>query len=937
MNFLLIVGGISLFLQLAMTGTGLAHSIVVEPHMPGVAIGSQLLLLTDVDAQKTIEELSRLPDTEFILSKEKVPSFGFTRAAIWAKFTIHNPKDQPMPLVLEYGYANADFVDFYWPDPQGGFHKMESGDQRPNHIKSINYRLSVFEVQAPPGTTSYFLRCRTEGVTQFPLRLWDHRSFNDKRTNETGFLGIFYGFLLVMVFYNSFLAINFRNSGSILYIGFIISAIGLQFGYQGLYGVLFPETLAPWLANVGFLSCAGFTIFFATSFSIHFLNLRRHLPGLAKILMAMGVLGLAVPFIASWNYEWGGKIANTSAAITALIVITAGIISCYKRYRPAYFYTSAWLMTAIGFLVNPLSLMGLIPSNLFTTWATFIGIATEVVLISLALGDKMRLIQDKYRATILALNEGLETEVENKTRDIVSILKSIRQGIFTIHSPELTIDQQYSEFLREMTGCQHIAGNTLRSLLLDRTELSENEKSIIESCIAATLGEDIISFELNESNFIQELIYLHPEKSLARNFMMDWSPIVDSQQRVTKLLICIRDVTELHALKIKTMAQEGDMRMILDLVHIPESEYQRFHRNTLDDIHGCCDLIELEQMSRNDILRHTFMKLHTIKGASRSFRLQQIATSCHDTEHMLAKILHKPDLWDKHHLLQDLSQIEALLLRHLHLGEKFLGWQSHRKFVKMPKEHIEIMLDHVKALYRPQIDTAEHQHLEAIENILVRDCYASLLKVVEGVCRGIDSTARDLQKAVPLVDIQCSSHIILRDKGADLLNAVLLHLVRNSVDHGLENTERRRHKQKAAQGLIKIEAHMDGSWLHLNYRDDGQGLNLTAIEQRAREQGLLNAQDTPDIAATAMLVFAPGLSTKREVSEISGRGIGLSAVQELLQAVGGTIEIILDPNPGVFEASFEYRIKIPTSLCLPAYFANMANLHHRYTPKSEAV
>jgi chemosensory pili system protein ChpA (sensor histidine kinase/response regulator) len=128
----------------------------------------------------------------------------------------------------------------------------------------------------------------------------------------------------------------------------------------------------------------------------------------------------------------------------------------------------------------------------------------------------------------------------------------------------------------------------------------------------------------------------------------------------------------------------------------------------------------------------------------------------------------------------------------------------------------------------------------------------------------------------------------------DVLNQLaepLLHLLRNAVDHGIESAEERLAAGKEAAGRIELSFSRQGQQVVLVCRDDGRGLDLQAVRRKAIERGLVDAAQALDDEQTARLVLLPGFSTRDQVSEISGRGVGLDVVREWASAMKGSIRI----------------------------------------------
>jgi two-component system, chemotaxis family, sensor kinase CheA len=134
----------------------------------------------------------------------------------------------------------------------------------------------------------------------------------------------------------------------------------------------------------------------------------------------------------------------------------------------------------------------------------------------------------------------------------------------------------------------------------------------------------------------------------------------------------------------------------------------------------------------------------------------------------------------------------------------------------------------------------------------------------------------------------------------DHLDDSLLHLVRNAIDHGLESESERIAAGKDPVGLLRLGASRVAGRLHLRIDEDGRGIDVEKVRRRAIERGLLVEAVAEDLPAERIreLIFEPGLSTKEEVSDVSGRGVGLDVVKRQVEALGGAITVESQPGKG---------------------------------------
>jgi two-component system chemotaxis sensor kinase CheA len=138
----------------------------------------------------------------------------------------------------------------------------------------------------------------------------------------------------------------------------------------------------------------------------------------------------------------------------------------------------------------------------------------------------------------------------------------------------------------------------------------------------------------------------------------------------------------------------------------------------------------------------------------------------------------------------------------------------------------------------------------------------------------------------------------------------LTHLVRNSCDHGIESPEQRTARGKPEHGTITLVASHQGGSIVIEVRDDGRGLSRQKLISKARERGI-DAPDTLTDSEAWSLIFAPGFSTAEEVTDVSGRGVGMDVVKRNITALGGTVEIDSAEGYGM-----TVRVRLPLTLAI---------------------
>jgi two-component system, chemotaxis family, sensor kinase CheA len=171
--------------------------------------------------------------------------------------------------------------------------------------------------------------------------------------------------------------------------------------------------------------------------------------------------------------------------------------------------------------------------------------------------------------------------------------------------------------------------------------------------------------------------------------------------------------------------------------------------------------------------------------------------------------------------------------------------------------------------------------------------------------------ARSLDREVRL---QTEGEQVEVDKALlEMLEEPLLHLLRNAVDHGIESTERRLRLGKPAEATVRVVANLIGQRMHLRVSDDGAGIDLAAVRRRAVEMNLLSPTEAASASEALILpcIFAAGFTTRNQVTELSGRGIGLNVVLDVVEGLGGTVEVSTQAGQGT---TFDLYVPITVSI-----------------------
>ncbi|MCU0552943.1 MAG: chemotaxis protein CheA [Leptolyngbya sp. Prado105] len=207
------------------------------------------------------------------------------------------------------------------------------------------------------------------------------------------------------------------------------------------------------------------------------------------------------------------------------------------------------------------------------------------------------------------------------------------------------------------------------------------------------------------------------------------------------------------------------------------------------------------------------------------------------------------------------------------------------------------------------------QQIDLITNELQDSVMQARMQPIRTLWQNLPRFVRDLA-------LSCGKEVRLELEGSDTeldrniiaaIKAPLIHLVRNCIDHGIESPEERVAARKPAQGSLTLKASQENGKIILEIRDDGAGIDPEQIKARSQQLGFISTgqADSMRDREAFELIFAPGFSTTTEVTQLSGRGVGMDVVRRNLESVNGTIEVESELGQGT-----TFRLKIPLTLAI---------------------
>lgn len=367
--------------------------IMPAPQEMERVIGLDLEVLEDPEGRWSVADVSGPFSDRFRPSERHYPGFGFTRSNIWLRFSVDFSMVQDQAWYLIQRHPIVDQVVLYQPQPGGGYRATEMGDAQPFDQRIIAHREFIFPLDSSlSGPQTYYLKVAGKGALNLEVKLASAQGLIERTYYEQLIFGLFFGGLFVMLVYNLLLYFSVRDIAYLYYVIFLgaleVSLLNLNgFGLQYLWPQ-WPRLNEhyPLFAYIGMAALVRY--------SMHFLDLSARMPLAQRWLLwlfrasaVMVPLTLVVP--PPWSYH-----LNTLLVLTVVLSLFGiGTLTWLRGYTAARLYVAAWSVFLLGCVVFALDNLGVIPHTTLGNYAPHIGGGWVAVLLSLALGDRINLLE----------------------------------------------------------------------------------------------------------------------------------------------------------------------------------------------------------------------------------------------------------------------------------------------------------------------------------------------------------------------------------------------------------------------------------------------------------------------------------------------------------------------------------------------------------------
>jgi HPt (histidine-containing phosphotransfer) domain-containing protein len=587
------------------------------------------------------------------------------------------------------------------------------------------------------------------------------------------------------------------------------------------------------------------------------------------------------------------------------------VLGLWVSISSARVNTAATITFTLGLTVNFATALHDIALGTGISWTTgyFLSPIGVAVLI-FSQGQILAINFEKAYKLANRTSKDLQLEVERQTAEVKSIMNTIPQGIMTIDNLG-RIESLTSLQVKSILKNSEIEGQAWSAVLLENSKFLPDEQQIAVESMRLILGEDLVNYDMNQHNLPLEIQYPSgPNQGTVLE--LTWSPVLTKDSKVDRILVTIFDATEKKQKELAAAKNEQEIRLIRELVAIPLERFLTFRDTAQSTTADTDSLITQGDLQSPEVLRKIYLNSHTLKGSARTLGLLHLANELHAFEGIIEQLRNGTDNTDRKALPEKWQMVMASYNNYLSVNDNILGRKKNRDTsVSVPKTLLDQCSHCLANEVSKIVDQPTQNRVLTFVASFVKLTHYQLSDLVAESAQDLNRIARELGKSVPETD-ESGDSIYVDSLAAQALRKALVHVLRNSLDHGIEAAEEREALGKRPMGLVKFSWRTVASGVELEIADDGRGLDLASVRRKGLEKGLLTEEDAMDLNKLVNLIFHPNFSTAQQVTQFSGRGIGMNAVRSYLEDIGGQVEArIIGPSSAQGCQAFSLRMLIP--------------------------
>lgn len=378
----------------------------------GLALFEQAEVWVD---EKGDAKFPNLPEKEFYSLPSA--SLGYSPYVHWFRVPVENASASSLSWILEIHYSQLDNAEIYLKS-RGSEPIFRGGDRVPFYERPIHYRFPSFPLEMRPQEKDFvYVRIETKSSMNFSAFAYKREDYDGAVSREQMVLGIYFGSLLVMALYNLFLFLSTKDRSYFSFFAYVGSGFLIQWSLNGYsYQYLWPNATV-WASHV--ITCFTFLVAAtASDFVRQYFNAKNRFPrverilsGISYISYALAVLGYFLPFAPAL------ALYTAFTTLTLVMILYLGFQGLTRNLRSSLFFLSAWLLLVVGAIVFVLRFSGILPHDFpLVYWSVELGTSAHVLLLALALADKVNDLSKNLSAKVEDLNEAKQAIEQSELR-----------------------------------------------------------------------------------------------------------------------------------------------------------------------------------------------------------------------------------------------------------------------------------------------------------------------------------------------------------------------------------------------------------------------------------------------------------------------------------------------------------------------------------------
>ncbi len=729
------------------------------------------------------------------------------------------------------------------------------------------------------------------GGVRLPILLGSGTQVVALKNKSLAFEFLLFGSILIMALYHLGLYILRRKGISALYFSLFCFLIALRIILTGerYLMTMFPDLNWHFAVKVEilcfYLAIPAFSMFVKTVFSWVFS--RKVIRGVQFVSYLFSIAVVIAPL----KYgTWTLPVFQGFTLLVIFYVIYVIVLSIRKGQEGAIIFALgffALFLTTVNDILYDLKVLN---TGFWVPFGVFIFIFSQAFLLSVRfskafqrvevlseeLGEKSEELSKK-NVELQQHKDTLEQKVEERTESIKVLLDNTGQGFLTFRD-NYQIDPLYSKACQVFFSDPLEEKNALELLtsgseITDEQGIREMLDMVFDGATSIELFTDILPEELKVDG-----------KILKTEYRMIPPVGTETQYRV---MVILTDITRERELS-EQLRQDEERKEVIVKIAIDKQGFIEF----VNEMNGQFDeLAEAVSLPAQKVDPNALFRIiHTIKGGSGSYALKPVTEKAHHIESILDDYRSGAKQLDNSSQETLKTETKDLETRFRNILESYSDVISTDELKSKDRifQVTNSKLERLQAFLKDVVPNNQQGNLENEFEVFNRQPVAPILRRYK---RTAEDLAVRLSKSVQINLSGLDTEISMTK--FDRLFGTLIHLVRNCVDHGLEEPGVRSVVGKPSSGQIDINVHNEADRLQIKISDDGKGIDAGQIRKAAIAKGIISEVEASFLGEqeSLSLIFHAGFSTAKQVSDVSGRGVGMDAIKVVVAELGGNIEI----------------------------------------------